>query len=787
MTRLDPNMSFDFVQTPPDNIPSTTNFSVRWTGKIRPRFSETYLFMTLSDDGIRVTINGQPVIDNLTYHAPSWNWNWINLNANQDYDIRIEYFQGMGDAQLQLWWQSPSQNKELVPASQLLPAVTASPAVPSANGQGLTGEYFLDSNGSHFQGQPVTTRLDPNLSFDFVRTPLDTIPSAANFSVRWTGKIRPRFSETYLFTTLSDDGIRVTINGQALIDNLTYHSPSWNSNSIYLAANTDYDVKIEYFQGIGDAQFQLWWQSPSQNKEIVPASQLFPAVAPPPATTTSTGPFTYYVSPGGSDSNSGLSPDAAWATVTRVNAQPLNPGERVLFARGGHFSGSLRPLGSGSADAPITISAYGSGALPVIDGGGQEEALRLFNQEHWVVDSLDLTGGQQYGIFVSGDASYRVLHSIHLSNLQVHDIYSNPRWDSGLVMISPIGDHLTFDDVLVDSVNAYNTNLWYGIHVGFNLWYGYPTNPALTTNVVIRNSVVHHVYGDGITSAQSQNVLIEKNVVFETGLAPSGVSYTPNGIWTWQCDHTTIQYNEGYATHSYAWDGGVFDIDWGSTNTTIQYNYAHDADGYCVAVMGAHHVTTSNSIVRFNICSNNGRKASQVAQQGDIYVTTFDGGDLDGVQIYNNTGYWNPAADGGWIRGRGVAFTGSQPRFVMNNIVYSTTPTVLDLDNGIAMDRNLYWFAGSGLPVWRYGSVVAQKMDDFRSWTGQDWNGMFADPMLVSPTYNAPGRPVDAFRLNGNSPAIGSGISWDMGGRDFFGGAVASGARINIGASNTSR
>ncbi len=74
-------------------------------------------------------------------------------------------------------------------------------------------------------------------------------------------------------------------------------------------------------------------------------------------------------------------------------------------------------MGSGTAEAPITIGAYGSGSLPAIDGAGQEEALRLFNQEYWVIDSLDLTGGNQYGIFVSGDASYKVLHGIHLSNL----------------------------------------------------------------------------------------------------------------------------------------------------------------------------------------------------------------------------------------------------------------------------------------------------------------------------------------------------------------------------------
>jgi hypothetical protein len=123
----------------------------------------------------------------------------------------------------------------------------------------------------------------------------------------------------------------------------------------------------------------------------------------------------------------------------------------------------------------------------------------------------------------------------------------------------------------------------------------------------------------------------------------------------------------------------------------------------------------------------------------------------------------------------------------MNNIVYSTTPTVLDLDNFVALDRNLYWFAGSGLPVWRYGSVVTQNIDEFKRLSGQDWNGMFADPMLVSPTYSAVGRPVDAFKLYGNSRAIGSGISWDMGGRDFFGNAVGSGGPINMGASNTGR
>lgn len=497
-----------------------------------------------------------------------------------------------------------------------------------------------------------------------------------------------------------------------------------------------------------------------------------PAVSTPLYSQTGqiSGNATYYVSQSGNDADSGLTVDHPWRTISRVNQQAFEPGDKILFQRGGRFPGSLQPRGSGSVGLPISISAYGTGALPVIDGATYETAIKLFNQQYWSIDSLDVTGGERFGVWVSGDMSNQVLHYFRLANLRVHDIFGTPRWDSGLVMFAPVGDHLTFDDVVIDGVNAYNTNLWYGIHVGFNLWYGYPTQPPRTTNVTIRNSKVHDVYGDGITAAQAQNVLIERNVVFNTGLAPAGVSYTPNGIWSWQCDHTTVQYNEGYSTHSYAHDGGVFDIDWGSTNTIIQYNYAHNADGYCVAVMGAHSVTTTNSIVRFNICANNARNAATAPNQGDIFITTFDGGSLNGVQIYNNTAYWNPATDAGWIRARRVSMVGTSPRFIVNNIVYSAAPTMIDLDASIILDHNQYWLAGSGTPAWKYGSIIAESLSALEASAGQEQHGGFADPRMNNPTYSGIGRPSVQFALMLGSPAIGTGLAWaGMAPSDFFG------------------
>lgn len=75
----------------------------------------------------------------------------------------------------------------------------------------------------------------------------------------------------------------------------------------------------------------------------------------------------YYISNSGSDSNSGLSIEAPWATIAKVNSVALSPGDMVLFKRGDTFSGQLVPK-SGSTGGQISYSAYGTGSNPVISG-----------------------------------------------------------------------------------------------------------------------------------------------------------------------------------------------------------------------------------------------------------------------------------------------------------------------------------------------------------------------------------------------------------------------------------
>lgn len=79
---------------------------------------------------------------------------------------------------------------------------------------------------------------------------------------------------------------------------------------------------------------------------------------------------TYYVAETGNDANSGNTQAQAWRTVDRVNqiAYTMQPGDQVLFKKGGIYRGTLIIGSSGTTSSPITVGAYGSGAAPVLAG-----------------------------------------------------------------------------------------------------------------------------------------------------------------------------------------------------------------------------------------------------------------------------------------------------------------------------------------------------------------------------------------------------------------------------------
>jgi hypothetical protein len=147
------------------------------------------------------------------------------------------------------------------------------------SGAGLTGQYFNGYDNNYYpgpiQGTLALTQVDPVINFpNWSNPPAGVGPF--DFAVRWTGKIEPAISGTYTFTTNSDDGVRLWVNGQLLVDDWNYQGATMESGTITLNKGTKYDIKIEYFQGQGAAVMQLFWQLPGVlGPEIVPQTQLY--------------------------------------------------------------------------------------------------------------------------------------------------------------------------------------------------------------------------------------------------------------------------------------------------------------------------------------------------------------------------------------------------------------------------------------------------------------------------------------------------------------------------------
>ena len=210
---------------------------------------------------------------------------------------KIEFFQNglkigeaLGSPASLLWTNVPAGSYALtVRATDNKLATTTSTNVsitvfPSSTGTGvgLKGQYY---DNSDFTTLKLTT-TNGTINFDWGSGTPDASIGADTFSIRWTGMVQPRFSDTYTFYTTTDDGVRLWVNGQLLIDKWVDQGATEWSGSIALNAGQLYTIQMDYYENGGGASARLSWSSPNVPKEIIPQSQLSPiTIAPAPAIT----------------------------------------------------------------------------------------------------------------------------------------------------------------------------------------------------------------------------------------------------------------------------------------------------------------------------------------------------------------------------------------------------------------------------------------------------------------------------------------------------------------------
>lgn len=169
---------------------------------------------------------------------------------------------------------------------------------------GLTGEYFdaRTVNGatppypSHFvftDKTPLLVRQDPAISFNWgAGSPADSIP-ADYFMARWSGYIRVPTTGTYTFGVMRDDGARVWVGGDQVVNQWSYSPPmlQWGSGKA-MNAGVPIDFRFEMFESHTTSQTELWVRDPSGKEFVVPSDWFTRKPQILPAGWTSSAPLT---------------------------------------------------------------------------------------------------------------------------------------------------------------------------------------------------------------------------------------------------------------------------------------------------------------------------------------------------------------------------------------------------------------------------------------------------------------------------------------------------------------
>jgi hypothetical protein len=196
--------------------------------------------------------------------------------------------------------------------------------VVNGNGNGLTGNYF---NGMNFE-TPVLNRVDATVNADWANGSPDPLVHVDQFSIRWTGQVQPRYTETYTFYVTTDDGGRLWINNQLIVDKWRDDGGTLVSGTISLTAGQKYDIKLEYYENGGGAKAILEWSSASQSRQVVPQAQLYSNALPvvtitsPATNSSSNAPANLTLAATASDSDGSVSKVDYYNGTTLIASTP---------------------------------------------------------------------------------------------------------------------------------------------------------------------------------------------------------------------------------------------------------------------------------------------------------------------------------------------------------------------------------------------------------------------------------------------------------------------------------
>lgn len=240
LTRADAAVNFSWGNGSPDPTINADQFSARWTGSFPISSAGNYVFSLTVDDGGRLWVDGNLLIDRWYDQPPTTYTATVALTA-ATHTIKVEYYENAGQASVALAWGLAG----------------------STNTFGA--EYY---NNMSLSGAPVLTRVDAAINFDWGYGSPAPVVNIDYFSARWIGTINFPATGDVDFHLYIDDGARLYLDGVLILDRWYPQAPTHHMTTNNVTAGV-HEIKMEYFEEAGLAVAKLSWNPHAIVTEVI--------------------------------------------------------------------------------------------------------------------------------------------------------------------------------------------------------------------------------------------------------------------------------------------------------------------------------------------------------------------------------------------------------------------------------------------------------------------------------------------------------------------------------------
>lgn len=305
-------------------------------------------------------------------------------------------------------------------------------------GRGLNVEYWDGANFGTLLSGANGTRQEASLNFSWADLKTYEYAPAlqrfSNYSMRFTGSIQPRFSETYTFHATADDGVRVWVNNNLIIDQwLVQSAPVISTGTISLVAGQAVPIKVEYFRATGPGTLKLEWSSATQAREMVPTLRTFygaasslPSASPNTGSWNKTGTIGAWL-----DSTSwtgGLTAFGSGNTATFTNDIAAN---QIVSVNGDVTIGGIAISDDGAVPSVRTFSTSEDGLINLQPSSGTFSTVSV--REGQAVMNVPLYGSQGLlksnagTLLLNADTVYPGTTRVEGGTLRIAGKFTSPR------------------------------------------------------------------------------------------------------------------------------------------------------------------------------------------------------------------------------------------------------------------------------------------------------------------------------------------------------------------------